>query len=1832
MGVSSAETAERAPLQLVALEERVLYSAGPIPAEVVDVDLVSQGDTQGLEANDFGVNAFEVAATGTLEYLQQQVDAANSLDSIDDIQPLEIVPSDLGDRDAFGVDATEVMSDQLIDAAVETEVAGVASDLQGSERVTAAVSAGFDPGVSISGRVLHDVDGDGSVDENLILEGVEVRLYTDLGNGTFGNRDINDNGFFTEITNDRGEYEFTDLEVGKTYFIVVDSSTLGNHFELNHLLNGGHDAGDIWGVQTYAAEGALFDHGSGLQEHSGGAFYGGYSTGQSDASQNPFSADGVEHIIRSFETTLDQTDVDFGFSFNVVTNTFAGGYDDHDLSSDRTVQGSLRQFINNANAIAGDNEMRFVPVVDATSPAAADDVWQINVEQALPIITDVGTSINGLAYHTDGSSITAPAANVSPADSSVSGVGVDDSQLGPDFRPLLELSGESSNGGAGLIGVAANFEVSNLAIVNFDTGIVVLGEDASNASIHDNFIGVYADGSNASDLQFNGISVQNADNGNIQKNYIVDSFNTGIFISGSVDLVENTGDQAENWRVENNYIVIETITAELFSDGIGLAYGTDGAVVFNNRIENSVEFGIDLWNNRSAVTIEQNTITNSGATRPSDGELIGGAIGLAFAGNDVLNNEIVDNNAGILVRGTAEFGFTNIESATGNLISSNYFENNAGLDIDTTRPFDLPLGNSGSVEISAGDGLDDLDGVLDADTGSNGIDHPVLTGVSLGGGVLSVEGSYLNLIQDPQIELYLLGANDSRLHFATIGVANQTSYDSSTGEFSAELVEPSSGWPAELVGGTEVAAIIIDGVSSDTSEFGLPAVVVINEPADFDTVESSFAVAENVLQVVDFESTDPEGGSVNYSIVGGDDAALFKITQNTGKLSFLTAPDFENATDSDLNNEYSLIINVQDDQGNGTDREVTITVTDENEVATLNRTEFSQIENQIDNLQLDASPSNDAEFTYDFAPGGDIALFHLETNNQGENTGGFSFIEAPDFENPIDEDGDGIYSFTVTATSNIGFSVTETIDVFVTDAPGDNIATLVSTSFEQDENQIVIHQLEPEAADDSSFNTYKLDSGGSSAEINLNEDTGEFSLREAPDFENPTDGNFDNVYSFTVTATSDTGYVVTEQIDLVVNDVQETPEIPFTEFITEENDPSTFTLFATIEDNTDITYAVLDGLDQDAFTFSFDGNGFQFQFNVAPDFENPTDADNDNVYEFVLSAQSVYGFAAVETISVSVTDVVETATLTQTAFTQTENATNSQFLDATAPDGSSYVYQLLPGDDNAAIVLNENGEFSLLTAPDFENPADSNGDGVYSFTVFAESNTGVTVTEQIDLEITDLNEIAVISSTEFITEENLQTVFTLSATTFDNSEITYTIVGGPDQGEFTFIRSGNNFELQFNVAPDFENPNDATNDNVYQFVLRAESDTGFKSTELITVSVIDVVETATLTQTGFEQTENVINSQFLDATAPDGSSYVYQLLLGDDSGAIAFNESGEFSLLTAPDFENPTDSNGDGVYSFTVFAETNTGVTVTEQINLEVTNVDEIASISSTEFTTEENLDQNFTLSTTTLDGSDITYTVIGGPDQSEFTFTSDGNNFEFQFNATPDFENSTDANNDNIYEFILKAESITGYEAIETISVGVTDVVETATLTQTAFVQTENVSKLHHLDATAPDGSTYVYQLLPSDDSGAIALNANGEFSLLTTPDFENPTDRNGDGVYSFTVFAETNTGVTVTEQINLEVTNVGEVALISSSEFTTEENQQLNFTLSTTTFDDSDITYTVIGGPDQAEFTFMRSGNNLEFQFNVAPNFENPTDADGDNVYQFVLRAESNTGYRSG
>ena len=196
---------------------------------------------------------------------------------------------------------------------------------------------------------------------------VTVRLY----------RDGNSAAIATATTNADGLYVFRNLGAG-AYWVAVDSKTLGT-------------AG-TWAEQTFGPAGSLC-------ASPGGAARTTWFEGACVSGRNPNVSDDAstlatsEHVAR-IDLREPATNIDFAFSFNAVTNTADG----------ESIQGSLRQFIANANTVGGPNRMRFVPVERApeqreTIAGVPPRWWSIVLRSALPELRDADTWIDGTAYN-----------------------------------------------------------------------------------------------------------------------------------------------------------------------------------------------------------------------------------------------------------------------------------------------------------------------------------------------------------------------------------------------------------------------------------------------------------------------------------------------------------------------------------------------------------------------------------------------------------------------------------------------------------------------------------------------------------------------------------------------------------------------------------------------------------------------------------------------------------------------------------------------------------------------------------------------------------------------------------------------------------------------------------------------------------------------------------------------------------------------------------------------------------------------------------------------------------------------------------------------------------------------------------------------------------------------------------------------------------------------------------------------------------------------------------------------------------------------------------------
>jgi hypothetical protein len=153
------------------------------------------------------------------------------------------------------------------------------------------------------------------------------------------------------------------------------------------------------------------------------------------------------------------------------------------------------------------------------------------------------------------------------------------------------------------------------------------------------------------------------------------------------------------------------------------------------------------------------------------------------------------------------------------------------------------------------------------------------------------------------------------------------------------------------------------------------------------------------------------------------------------------------------------------------------------------------------------------------------------------------------------------------------------------------------------------------------------------------------------------------------------------------------------------------------DSNTTLSYSISGGADAALFQIDAFHN---LSFKTAPDFEQPADADHNNTYVVQVRASDGSLFDD-QTMTVSVTDAIEAPTITSNGggnsanISIAENTSAVTQVTAADPDaGTSLAYSIFGGPDANLFQINSSsGALSFKTAPDFELPADTDGNNNY---------------------------------------------------------------------------------------------------------------------------------------------------------------------------------------------------------------------------------------------------------------------------------------------------------------------------------------------------------------------------------------------------------------------------------------------------------------------------------------------------------------------------------------
>ena len=172
-----------------------------------------------------------------------------------------------------------------------------------------------------------------------------------------------------------------------------------------------------------------------------------------------------------------------------------------------------------------------------------------------------------------------------------------------------------------------------------------------------------------------------------------------------------------------------------------------------------------------------------------------------------------------------------------------------------------------------------------------------------------------------------------------------------------------------------------------------------------------------------------------------------------------------------------------------------------------------------------------------------------------------------------------------------------------------------------------------------------------------------------------------------------------------------------------------------------LSFRVSGGADGDRFSIDT-GNGV-VSFRSPPDFENPSDDNGDNTYVVDLEVDDGRNGRDSLTLSVRVDDANDAPVFTSgTNATTPENVAYRYVASAFDPDQDPLTFSIAGGaDQNAFSIDPATGFVEFAINPDFDLPADANGDNVYEINILADDGNGGTASRMLRVTVTDISEL-----------------------------------------------------------------------------------------------------------------------------------------------------------------------------------------------------------------------------------------------------------------------------------------------------------------------------------------------------------------------------------------------------------------------------------------------------------------------------------------------------------
>ena len=727
-----------------------------------------------------------------------------------------------------------------------------------------------------------------------------------------------------------------------------------------------------------------------------------------------------------------------------------------------------------------------------------------------------------------------------------------------------------------------------------------------------------------------------------------------------------------------------------------------------------------------------------------------------------------------------------------------------------------------------------------------------------------------------------------------------------------------------------------------------------------------------------FSATSPEGDDVEVSLEGVD-AGDFTI--GGGVLRFKSSPDFEDPTDDDGDNEYEVTVRSTDVRPDGAkgaaptstlDVVVKVTNVDEDGTATI---DWRQPEVTTALTASATDPDEiDGATTFEWSvPKVSRPTLTNDSHWQSPGAANSSSTYTPTADDEgkylrvkatygDKEGGDKV------AYVRSGFQVRAEVEDGENDPPvfdGDTDDRDIAEDADVGDavgNPVVA--TDPNNPDGGKL-TYTIQTGGDADSFSIDKRTGQVRVAKALDHEAG-----DGMYVITVVATDPSGAgdspagTDTIPVTITATDVDEAPSVKGKDAAT---DPATshevnedanlldeadlgnagdaVKYLAVATDDGDVVSLSLAGDDAAAFELvDIDGTGvgvvYGLTFKDDPNFESPTDLNKDNAYRVQVVAKDDAGHNSKTDVTVTVTNLDEPGKVSLSSIQPGVGTALTATLKD--PDGgeTDIRWQWSSGPTRDGGFEDIEGATSASYTPTAGDPADDEDTGdignYLRVTVTYndeqgpdDTSTTAVIENQREEMVASANAVREAPETNNAPELPASVAVDVkesvagggnvgdpvTATDDDDDVLTYSLSGGADKDAFGIVPASGQITVGADTKLDYETRTS------YMVEVKAEDPFGMSDTVTVTITVTDVDEAPVLEGDAAvdDYAENG-TGPVATYTAPDpeGGSVGWSLE-GVDAGDFTI-DGGVLRFKSGPDFEDPTDDDGDNEYRVTVRA------------------------------------------------------------------------------------------------------------------------------------------------------------------------------------------------------------------------------------------------------------------------------------------------------------------------